>query len=199
MIKLLRRHPEIQPASVVSPSGEGGESDMVDQLYSIPIHSVPYNKWDLNTPPPAGLRADLVIICNTMLCSPDPMLWLRHISQVAPLVLIQDLACGRRESTRITSPTTGDRQRYSVSSHGIIGKTDPDVNPVFDLSTCGADVIDAEGYYEIGEGEFGRFVALLDLRPIRPYAEQDEPGHLPPPDLEPMPAAGPGGPPPDVA
>ena len=100
------------------------------------------------------------LICNTFMCSRDPLLWLQHISAAVTTLIIQDLAISSRTDGRDCSIETGDVARYSVTSHGIIGKTDPDLR-VFDFSNCGFEVIDAERYDD--EGAL-KFVVVLRLR-----------------------------------
>jgi hypothetical protein len=119
--------------------------------------------WDLGGPMPPDMEAcDVGLICNTFMCSRDPMAWLRHISAVTPVLIVQDLAVSKRGRTRHCSIETGDVARYSVSSHGIIGQTDQELK-VFDFSECGYDLLDAEGYED---GEALKFVAVLALPKI---------------------------------
>jgi hypothetical protein len=113
--------------------------------------------WDLDRDDPAGPAADLVVVCNTMLCSRDPASWLRRLFRASPLVLIQDLAvCHRGRDGLHVDPPTGDVMRYSVSSHGVVGESDPDRGP-YDLSIGPGRILDVEAY---GTGCL-KFVALL--------------------------------------
>ncbi len=114
--------------------------------------------WDLDSDRDPGFSVDLVVACNTFLCSSDPAAWLRRIFAVSPLLLLQDLSVARRGIGRHIDPASGDVMRYSISSHGIIGLSDPG-SPVFDLSTYGScDVISVRTY---GISPAVKFVAVL--------------------------------------
>lgn len=108
-------------------------------------------RWDLDgAMPDDGLRADVGVICNTFMCSRDPAAWLEHLSAAVPILVMQDLASSRRASDGShCAVETGDVARYSASSHGVVGESDPGRN-VFDVSTCGRSVIDARGYLDDG-------------------------------------------------
>ncbi len=117
--------------------------------------------WDLDGPRPAGVPdAGLGVICNTFMCSRDPALWLRHLSAAVPLLVVQDLAvCRRGPGGSHCATDSGDVARYSVSSHGITGATDPGLS-VFDLSSAeGWSVRDARPY---ADGGALKLVAALD-------------------------------------
>jgi hypothetical protein len=95
------------------------------------------------------------------MCSRDPALWLKNIASSFGRVLIQDLSIAKRCANRECGIDTGDVARYSVSSHGLIGVTDPDL-VLFDLSKSGYKIIDFERYDGTG---CTNFVVLLNLRP----------------------------------
>ncbi len=160
---VMLRNPWLTPASVIGPSAEGQEIELVSEVWRTMIVPLGEGQWNLDEPAPGHHRGHQVaLVCNTFLCSRDPALWLRNIAQVADYLLVQDLSWAPRGQGRITMPSDGDRQRYSVSSHGVIGRTDEGAQPVFDLSTSGVIVLDCEQYFD-----GGKFVALLDLRPLR--------------------------------
>lgn len=116
-------------------------------------------RWDLDRPKPDGVpRCDVGIVCNTFMCSRDPGLWLRNISEAVSTLVIQDLAVCQRTPTAHCSVETGDVARYSVSSCGIIGETDSD-REVFDFSKCAFDLLDADEYVDEGT----KFVAVLRM------------------------------------
>lgn len=118
-------------------------------------------QWDLDLPAPSEVRqADIGIICNTFMCSSNPTLWFRHLSERVTLLVVQDQAVAMRENGRHCSVETGDVMRYSVSSHGILGQTDPGLE-VFDLSAAGYELLAAESYEDDGSL---KFVAVLRLR-----------------------------------
>lgn len=162
---LLRRNARISPHSVIALSGDGSESALCRELYSVGTRDIQRSEWDLDDPPHQSHRAGLGIVCNTFLCSTNPMRWLQHIAIAVPYLVIQDIAVGRRGGTKHVDPGSGDYQRYSVSSYDITGQTDPDAAPLFDLSVSGAIVMDCESY---SDGSYVKFAALLDLRPLRP-------------------------------
>lgn len=174
--RLLRRNPRINPHSVIALSGEGVESDICRELYSVGTRDIGRDEWDLDDAPHQSHRAGLGIVCNTFLCSTDPMRWLRNIAMAVPYLVIQDLADARRGGSKHVDPGSGDYQRYSVSSHGVIGQTDPEAAPVFDLSTSGAIVMDCESY---SDGSYVKFAALLDLRPLRADGKMGLGSYLP--------------------
>lgn len=106
---------------------------------------------------PVGPSADLVVASNTFLCSSDPAGWLRRVFRSSPLLLMQDLAvCRRGRGGLHTDPPTGDVMRYSITSHGIIGESDPGAGP-YDLSAGPGRILEATRY---GTGCV-KFVALL--------------------------------------
>lgn len=165
--ELAKLVPDLRPFNIIAPSGESMEQELIEELWGATMRAVPRSEWDLDFPAPAYLRRfDMVLLCNTFLCSEDPAAWLARLAVVSDTVLIQDLACAPRGQGRITDRASGDVSRYSVSSHGIIGRTDPEANPVFDFSTSGAGVIAAVPYFHLGDG-VGKFAVLLDLRPLR--------------------------------
>lgn len=125
------------------------------------IHGLEKGQWDLDGPMPPGTpTGDVGIICNTFMCSSDPALWLRHLADAVPVLVMQDLASCKREDGRSCSIKTGDVARYSISSHGIIGRTDPGLT-VFDLAASGYELMHVEGYADIGSS---KFVAVMRLR-----------------------------------
>lgn len=164
--RALGRLPTPRSVLVFSPAwdaeadGTSERAALDDAWPSAVVHECERGRWDLDGPMPADVpRCDVGIICNTFMCSRDPALWLRHISAAVPLLVVQDLAVSRRTPDRYLSVETGDVARYSVSTHGIVGRTDPG-SEVFDLGSCGYRVLDAEAY---GEGDDLSFVALMRL------------------------------------
>jgi hypothetical protein len=121
-----------------------------------------WNLDDIGPLPPEDWG--LLMACNTFMCSRDPMLWIENIRRTHRYLLIQDLSNAQRQPHRHLSPETGDVARYSVLSHGIVGKTDLGHN-VYDISsTYGVRVLDCLGY-DFDHGRGSKFVVLLDLRP----------------------------------
>ena len=165
---LIRLHPEIGTMGrvlVLSPengglSGLGGsEANMIRRIWDgAVVEGLGQAQWDLMEPCPQDTRWDMVVACNTFMCAVDPGRWLRNIAAVCDFIAIQDLSTSKRNGETHCDPKTGDVARYSISSHGIIGETDPGLT-VFDFSTSGYRVIDAQSY-----GQWGKFVILLDLR-----------------------------------
>lgn len=155
--ELILRNRWLQPGTVVGPSSEDDEAAITSDLWGVKVRRVPQAEWNLDDPPHEGLRGDLVLVCNTMLCSTDPALWLANIAIAAPLVLIQDLAVARREPGRHCAVASGDVARYSISTHGVKGETDPDLK-VFDLGTY--DVLDVERYEDRGALKFAAIIRL---------------------------------------
>jgi hypothetical protein len=159
---LIRLHPEIgeiKRALVLCPDGSEAETQMAKRIWDgCYVEHLRENDWNFMEPCPRNARWDIAIACNTFMCATDPGLWLRNISAVVDFIAIQDLATSRREGSRYCGVSTRDVARYSVSCHGIIGETDPELE-VFDLSTAGYRVVGAAPYTR------GKFVAILDLRP----------------------------------
>lgn len=151
-----------QPLSevlVLSPDTGQREPDGVKRIWpACHVRTCDISQWDLREEPGVYVprTCGLAIACNTFMCSRDPALWLRNITQVVPQIIIQDLSVCKRTPSRHCGVDTGDVARYSVSSHGVIGQTDPDLE-VFDLSTAGYSILDIEVYD-------GKFAVLLDLR-----------------------------------
>ncbi len=169
---LLQRNGWLRPTHVLSPSGNGAETDLVSALYGVVPSCPTWAMWDMLDPPPAWCRGDLGLVCNAFMCSTDPVRWLWNLSRAVPLLVVQDLSDASRAPGRWTAPWRGDVARFSVSSHGVVGATDPDAMPVLDLSdpvaTGGAVVLDCEPYMPTGRPRsFVRFAALLDLRGMR--------------------------------
>ena len=112
------------------------------------------DQWDFSSDlvlsnPPQG---DLGIICNTFMYSSDPEWWLKQISRSVPILLIQDLAVAFRGKETFCGngpEDDGDCARYSISSYGVLGMTDPGLS-VFDFSTCGYEILACApyGYYD---------------------------------------------------
>lgn len=158
----------LNPGNIIMFSGEHEESSALQKAWPDAARTVcNIGHWNLNEPRPStGPGGDLGVICNTFMMARDPTKWLQHISEAVPLLLVQDLAVARRIPGRYCGDD-GDCARYSVSSHGVIGKTDPEYQ-VFDFSTSGYEVLDCEAYgqdlvYEGGETGL-KFVVLLRLR-----------------------------------
>jgi len=158
---LVRSKPAVRRVMLLSGSDE--EKELVWKLWPQALMTdMSEAEWNLyGTHPAAWIGIDLVMVCNTFMCSKDPGLWLDNIAQSSRYVLIQDLAIAKRRQDRHLAPETGDFARYSVSSHGIMGETDPG-HLVYDLSTSGYRVIDCESY-RIDDGVGLKFAALLDL------------------------------------
>lgn len=160
---LLRRVPEFKPRSVLvlSPTREKQEESMVRRVFgdSTEVDSFEEVGWNLDLPIPTEKRWDMVVACNTFMCANDPSLWLSNISKVANFLAIQDLCVAKRMPDRHCAVHDRDVARYSVSSHGLLGETDPTLT-VFDISKSGYRIVDAGGYGNL------KFVAVLDLRAL---------------------------------
>lgn len=153
----------INPRSCVILSGDRTEAGLINgrwpHLTAIDTFSI--EAWDLNgtRPPPHG--ADLVMACNTFLCSEEPMDWMVKCANNFRWLLIQDCAVARRHSYRHLAPETGDHTRFEAPLWGLQGETD-DGHPIFNLDTCGFPILDLLRYEDDG-GRTVKFVALLDL------------------------------------
>lgn len=158
---LERVRPDVKRAIMTSGSSE--EEGLLRRMWPhVAISNLSESDWDLDGPHPMALMGiDLVVACNTFMCSRDPGRWLDNLAQTSRLVMIQDLAVAQRRQDRHLSLETGDVMRYSLTTHGIIGKTD-EGHMVFDLSSSGYRVIDCDGY-RVDDGRGLKFAALIDL------------------------------------
>lgn len=167
LTEILTRHPELSDFEFIGPSAGEWEVALIKNIYDKNLYPVPQSDWNLLEEPHARIKPAVFMLCNTFMYSTDPELWLKNLGKVARYLIIQDLCTATRLTGRITAPFhlggDGDVQRYSVSSHGVIGRTDPDVRPVFDFSTCGAKVVDCLPYRQREDGSYGNFVVILDL------------------------------------
>jgi hypothetical protein len=155
---LLKRTNIIPPSRVVAFSGTEVDVDIIKLIWPTAI-TICANQisWDLMNANPNQYNGQLAMACNTFMSSTNPQRWLNNLSISGfSYLMIQDLSSSRRNSALYMAPETGDVQRYSISSHGIIGATDPGYE-VFDLSKCGYDIIDVISYNT-------KFAALIDLK-----------------------------------
>ena len=159
---LSRGRPNVTGVTIVSASNE--EVEIAREFWPhAEVRQLSEGQWDLYEEGPLPLDRDwgILIMCNTFLCSRDPKLWLSNISRTHRYVLIQDLAEDERVGDRHLSPETGDFSRYSGSSHGVMGQTDPG-HEVHDISTFGYRIIDCLSYgFDNNAGT--KFVVILDL------------------------------------
>lgn len=136
-----------RPKSVHIVAGSSQEVELIRGAWGVEPTATSESEWDLNAPPPPHVSADLIVLCNVMMYSEDPALWLKNASLAAPLVLVQDCVRAKRGGNTELGhgDVDGDSMRYSVSHFGITAVTDPGA-PTFDFSTCGYDVVDHELY-----------------------------------------------------
>lgn len=161
--RLVHRSP-IDPMTVLLLSGSDEEERIMRERWpSVGIVTLSEADWDLRFISNRSFeRPTIAVACNTFMCAADPQLWLHNMADCCDWLLIQDLADCKRESGRHLSPDTGDVMRYSVSSHGVIGRTD-EGHTVFDISAAGYHVMDCVPY-RIDGGAGLKFAVLLDLR-----------------------------------
>jgi hypothetical protein len=150
---------------ILSPAWDAGglglsERAVVGRVWpEATVIEVDKGRWDLDGPRPSDVpHVPIGIICNTFMCSHDPAGWLDRLLDAVDLLVVQDLAvCRRGPGGTHCAVETGDVSRYSVSSHGIVGETDPD-RRTFDFSSCGHRVLDAHGYDDRGSLKFLAFI-----------------------------------------
>lgn len=152
---------EIKINSVAAVSGESMEIDLCKRLLNVDLKCISEKEWNLYNECDFKLNVDLMLACNTFMCSKNPLLWLQNIAKVSKYIILQDLSSAARGQGKITAPDSGDFMRYSVSSFNIIGKTDDDALPIFDFSKCGIDIINCIEYFN--HGKFAMFADISSL------------------------------------
>lgn len=63
-------------------------------------------------------RYDVIFVANTMLCAPDPGIWIRNCLEACDELWVQDLVRAWRNGDRELSPETGDVSRFTFPSAG---------------------------------------------------------------------------------
>lgn len=155
------------PRSVHIISGTSLEVDLVRGMWGIQPTVTTKDEWDLNSPPPPNVSADLIILCNVMMYSPDPARWLKNLGLAAPLILVQDSVRARRGGTTELGhgDVDGDSMRYGISHLGVEAVTDPG-SPTFDFSTSGHAIVDLELYRSTPpDSDWTKVVVLLGVMP----------------------------------
>lgn len=166
-IRRLMARATIRPTSALLLSPSGDEQDLLKEVWGINPSTLEESQWDLNDPYPGHVRHDVIMVSNTLLCSPDPARWLGNMVKAARYLLVQDCIRARRTSHRELAVDTGDVMRFSVSHLGQEGVTD-EGHTTFDMSTSGYRIMDTEVYHaEPGDTGWIKFVMLLDLNQHR--------------------------------
>lgn len=153
------------PGSVHIIGSSSQEIELVRGLWGINPTTSAENDWDLKNSPPDNVSADLILLCNVMMYSDYPALWLRNASKAAPLILVQDCVRAKRGGNTELGhgDVDGDSMRYGASHLCIEAVTDPGA-PTFDFSTAGYRFVDHELYRSSPpDNDWTKIVVLLGI------------------------------------
>lgn len=138
---------DVRQALVLSPCGQ--EQAMLSRLFpGAQVSTRSREQWDLMQESTEDVRWDLAVACNTFMYSTDPSRWLENLATWCRYLAIQDNARSRRMPDRYCGwgpGGDGDCSRFSVSTHGVLGMTDPGLS-VYDFSRCAHPVVDGAPY-----------------------------------------------------